>query len=235
MIEQVSPAVSVLFILTTFAAVGILLQSLKRYGLETAPSRILVFILPLWILFQGIISKSGFYSGSGDRGTLLVLTGILPALAFTLAFVFAFRRSFTAKVDLGFLLLIHIVRIPAEIGLYMLHSEGLVSSDITFAGYNFDIVAGIAALLLFVVYRTTRHISGSVRWIFDVSGILLLFTGILAALLSPAASIERSHIEGNSIGLYYFPIVWLPTVILPIILFAHLASLTQLVRSKDNS
>jgi hypothetical protein len=235
MTEQVSPAVSVLFILTTFAAVGILLQSLKRYGLETAPSRILVFLLPLWLLFQGIVSKGGLYAGGPNGSVLLVLAGILPALAFVLIFVFAFRQTYVGSVSLRFLLLIQTVRIPVAIGLYLLYREGLVSSDVTFIGYNFDILAGVTGLLLFAASRNGGHVSPISLWFLNLVGLVLLFAGVAAAAFTSSAQVGQLQIAQGNVGLYHFPVVWLATVILPIIFFAHVASLTQLLDSKDNS
>ena len=49
--------------------------------------------------------------------------------------------------------LIHIVRIPIEIILYGIALEKLIPIEMTFEGRNFDIIAGITAVILVIYNR----------------------------------------------------------------------------------
>ena len=59
--ETLPGYVSIVFILTTLAAVFFLLRAGRAAGLQNLPAKILYFLLPLWIIFQGIVSIGGFY------------------------------------------------------------------------------------------------------------------------------------------------------------------------------
>jgi len=72
--------VSIVFILTTFASVAFLLQLAKRVGLQTLPSRILVFLLPLSILFQTVLGVGGFYQKDDPLLPRIAVFGIPPAI-----------------------------------------------------------------------------------------------------------------------------------------------------------
>ncbi|QQS33204.1 MAG: hypothetical protein IPM50_01080 [Acidobacteriota bacterium] len=232
--DQLSPAVSVLFILTTFVTVGILLHGAKKVGIDTLPTRILVFVLPLWILFQGMLATGGFYANTASERPHLLIFGVGPAFLFSIFFVLGFRGSFIQRLPLTFLIGVHIVRIPVEIVLYLLYERGLVPREMTFVGYNFDIATGILAVLLFVAYKRTKNLDRRVLWAFNLVGLLLLGMIVVTAVLSLPGPTNALNVDKPNIGVLLFPYVWLPTMIVPIVLFAHLASLTQLIVSKEN-
>ena len=61
MIVELPAYVSIVYILTTFASIGFLLQCVKTAGLNSLAAKILLYILPLWLIFQGVLGQAGFY------------------------------------------------------------------------------------------------------------------------------------------------------------------------------
>lgn len=232
--DQLSPAVSVLFILTTFVSVGLLLQGAKKAGVESLPTRLLVFVLPLWILFQGILATGGFYANAAPDRRFLFIFGAGPAALFAILFSFVFRGAFIQKLPFSFLIGVHIVRIPVEIVLYLLYQGGAVPRAMTFAGYNFDIVTGIFAVILLVAYKRNRAIHPRVLWVFNIFGLLLLGIIVSIAILALPGAPNFLTVEQPNVAVLFFPYIWLPTIIVPIVFFAHLASLTQLIVKREN-
>src|SRR6476620_7386272 len=139
MLEELPPYVSVVFILTTFLTIGILLTTVKSVSLEIFPSRLLVFTLPFWIILTGSLAVSGFYIAPEAFPPRLVLFGIIPAVVFLVVYLVAFRGRLIARLPLRSLTLIHVVRVPVELVLYWLFLGKLVPEVMTFAGRNFDI------------------------------------------------------------------------------------------------
>ena len=78
--ETVPAYVSVLFILTTFATVAFLIQAIKTVGVRSLPSQILIFLLPLWILFTAVLALGGFYAKADSWPPRVVLFAVFPSL-----------------------------------------------------------------------------------------------------------------------------------------------------------
>lgn len=226
--------VSIVFILTTFAAVAFLLQAAKKVGLETLPSRILIFLLPLWIFFQAILGVGGFYQVTdGIMPPRIVVFGVLPAVSLIAVYFFFFRSSFIDRLPLRLLTMLHIVRIPVEIVLYWLSIGTLIPQVMTFEGRNFDIISGILApIVYFVAFRGTR----TYRWLligFNFLGLVLLANIVVTAALSIPGPMQQMSFDLPNRAVLYFPYVWLPTLVVPIVLFSHLSALRQLTLKKN--
>lgn len=232
--ESVPGYVSIVFILTTFVAVGFLLQAAKQVGLQSLPSRILIFAIPLWIFFQAILGTGGFYQDTAAMPPRTPLFAVFPSILLITAFFIFFRKSFIEQLPLRLLTNLHIVRIPVEIVLYWLFLGGAVPRMMTFAGLNFDILSGILApVAYFFAFRGGRVN----RWLlvgYNVLGMLLLANIVTIAVLSLPSPIQQLAFDQPNRAVLYFPYVWLPGIVVPIVLFAHLASLWKLTFGSDD-
>ena len=231
--EFLPPYVSIVFILTTFAAVAFLLQSTKAAGLQTLPAKILLFILPLWIIFQAIISIGGFYQVSNPLPPRLLVFGVLPALLLIIFYFLFFRSSFIEGMPLKLLTLLHVVRIPVELVLFLLFIGGQVPRIMTFEGLNFDILSGILSP---IIYLTAFRGTETKRWLligFNILGLILLVNIVSIAVMSLPTPVQQLAFDQPNRAVLFFPYVWLPTIVVPIVLFAHLSSLWKLLRPSD--
>ena len=225
--------VSIVFILTTFAAVAFLLQSLKAVGLQRLPSRILLFLIPLWILFQAVLAVGGFYRNENMFPPRLALFGVFPALLLIISYFLFFRSTFIERMPLRVLTLLHVVRIPVEITLLWLFLGGQIPQVMTFEGRNFDIVSGILAP---IVYLIAFRGSATKRWLliaYNVLGLILLANIVSIAIMSLPSPLQQMAFDQPNRAVLFFPYIWLPTLVVPIVLFAHLSSLWKLVIQRD--
>ncbi len=230
--ESVPPYVSTVFILTTFAAVAFLLHAAKRVGLGKLPSQILIFLLPLWIFFQAVISMGGFYQDATANPPRLVLFGVLPALLTIVAYVVFFQKSFIDKIPLQMLTMLHIVRIPVEIVLLWLFQNGLVPQLMTFEGWNFDILSGILAPIVYLTAFRGDKTKRGLLIAFNILGLILLANIVTIAVLSLPSPFQQFAFEQPNRAVVLFPYSWLPTILVPIVLFSHIAALWKLLVSK---
>src|SRR6478672_3760495 len=216
MIEDLPPYVSIVFILTTFLTVGILLTAVKSVSLEIFPSRLLVFTLPFWIILTGSLAVSGFYMAPEAFPPRLVLFGIIPALIFLLLYLTAFRTGLISKLPLKLLTLIHVVRIPVEIVLYWLFLGKLVPQLMTFEGRNFDILSGIIGVAAYLLGFSGGRANRSLLIGFNVLGLILLANIVSIAALSLPSPVQQFGLDQPNRGVLLFPYIWLPTIIVPI-------------------
>ncbi|MFZ1699390.1 MAG: hypothetical protein WBO10_08570 [Pyrinomonadaceae bacterium] len=232
--ESLPGYVSSVFILTTFAAIAFLLQAAKHSGLHSLASRILLFTLPLWVFFQAILAIGGFYQITDAMPPRLMVFGVLPAITLIVLYLAAFRRSFVERLPVRLLTLLHVVRVPVELVLYWLFLGGAVPKAMTFAGWNFDILSGLIAP---IVYFTAFRGKADRRWLaiaFNLFGLVLLGNIVAIAIMSLPTPMQQIAFDQPNRAVLYFPYVWLPTIVVPIVLFAHLTSLVQLLTSKND-
>lgn len=228
--ETVPAYVSITFILTTFAAIGFLLRATRVAGLHSVPAKLLIFLLPLWIFFQAAISISGFYDNYTSLPPRLVLTGIIPALTLVLVYTTVFRRQFVNRLPLRMITLLHVVRIPVEFVLLWLSFAGQVPTMMTFYGLNFDILAGIAAPFIALIAFRGGKMNRPIIIGFNVISLLLLINIVSIAFLSLPTPLQQLNFDQPNRAVLAFPYVFLPTIVVPIVLFAHIVGLLQVIR-----
>ncbi len=225
--------VSIVFILTTFLTLGIFFRAIRDSVYNTIAAKIVVFFITIWIFFQAIFSLGNFYK---DSPTRLPIFGVLPMVLLIFGlFVFA-RKSFIEPLPLKTLTFLSIIRIPVEIVIFWLFQNKLMPQIMTFSGWNFDILSGISAIFVAWFAFRGNKINRPVLIAWNIFALLLLVIIVSIAVLSAPLPIQKFGFEQPNIAILAFPFVWLPTIIVPIILFSHLASLWILVvKRKDSS
>lgn len=161
-----------------------------------------------------------------------MLFGVFPALLLIISYFLFFRSSFVEFLPLRLLTLVHVVRIPVEIVLLWLFIGGQVPQIMTFEGRNFDILSGILAPIVYlIVFRG----GAANRWlliVFNVLGLILLANIVTIAVMSLPTPIQQKAFEQPNRAVLFFPYIFLPTIIVPIVLFSHLAALWKLAKAK---
>ena len=232
MLENLPGYVSITFTLTTFLTVGIFLYAVKRGAFTSTPTKVLSFLLPFWLIFQATLGIGGFYLQTDAVPPRLPLLAFFPALALIiLLFIFA-RRNLIEQLPLKVLTYLHVIRVPVEIVLLWLFQAGLVPQLMTFEGRNFDILSGLTApLAAWLAFRGGR-INRPLLIVWNLLALGLLINIVTHAILSFPFPFQQMAFEQPNRGVLYFPFVWLPSTVVPIVLFCHLASLWQLIFKK---
>ena len=139
-------------------------------------------------------------------------------------------RRFTDSIDLKKLTLVHIVRVPVEITLFMLSTHKLIPELMTFAGRNFDILSGITApIVYFVCFKNSQLKNRKLLLIWNFICLGLLLNIVINALLSAPFPFQQFAFDQPNIAILYFPFTWLPCFIVMIVLYGHLAVIRQLI------
>jgi hypothetical protein len=229
MIQNLPLYIVIVFILTTLLTVGIFQYAIKRGSFSSNTTKFLSFALPFWLLFQATIAVLGFYVPQPMR---LPFFGVLPAIV-TIICLFIFSREWILRLPLQALTLVHIVRIPVELCLLWLFQNGQIPQIMTFEGTNFDILAGITApILAFAAFRN-GNVNRGVLIIWNISALILLVNIVATAVVSIQSPIQKFGFEQPNVAVLYFPFIWLPALIVPIVLFSHLAGLYILFFGKN--
>ena len=217
------------FVMSLFVAATIL--TVWQFFKASGKSKTLLIGIGIWMLFQTILSLTGFYEVRESIPPRFVLL-IGPGIIFS-ALLFLTKRgiAFIDSLELEKLTLLHTVRVPVEIALYFVCAAGLVPVLMTFEGNNYDIISGLTAPLIYYLVFASKKMTNSSLLIWNFLCLGLLINVLVIAILSAQTPFQRLAFDQPNIGVTFFPFVWLPTVIVPIVLFSHLASIRLLLTS----
>lgn len=233
MIENLPGYVSITFILTTFLTVGFLLYAVKQTVFDTLPAKILIFLLAFWIFFTAFLALNGFYLNHQAFPPRVVSAGVAPAILLILAYFIFFRKNFIEKLPLKTLTLLSVIRIPVEIVLLWLFQGGLVPQSMTFEGRNFDILSGITAPIVYFLAFRGGKVNRPLLIVWNLLALGLLVNIVTTAILAFPSINPQLPVELQNRGVTYFPFIWLPAIVVPIVFFSHLASLWKVFNKID--
>ncbi len=225
--ENLPIYISVLFIATT-------ILSLWFFHKAAGNSRLVLIISICWLALQGTIAAAGFYlieDGIPPRFALLMLPIILSIII-----VFNVRKGkrFIDSLDGKYLAWLNIVRVPVEIVLYLLAVHKLVPLLMTFEGFNYDIISGITAPLIAYFGYTKHKFNRGILLGWNIICLLLLLNIVTIAMLSAPFQFQQLAFDQPNVGVLYFPYIWLPGFIVPLVLVSHLSMMRQILLQKQN-
>lgn len=234
MIQQLPDYISIVFILTTFATLFLFYLSVTRSTIDhsTSKAKYIVISIVLWLIFQAVLSWTGFYLNTTSYPPRLIVAVIPPLLIILALFITAEGKLFIDHMSLSYSTYIHSVRIPVELVLYWLYLNKAVPELMTFAGRNFDIIAGITAPLIafFGVFR--QKLGKRYLLIWNYICLVLLFNIVINAVLSAPFPFQKFAFNQPNIAILNFPFIWLPAFIVPTVLFSHLVSIRILRKAQ---
>lgn len=226
--------ISLVFIATTIATISFLYYAVfaaegkRSYVYSTV---VLILVL-LWMSLTGYLAHSGFLLDFESLPPRFVLI-IMPPNLLIIALLMSRRtRIFLMRLPLTTLTYLHMIRVPVEIVLWWLALSGIVPLLLTFEGINYDILSGVTApfVAIFLVGRKKNKI-GAIIW--NLAALLFLINIVSHAILSTPYPFQQYSLDQPMTAVFHLPFVWLPGVIVPIVLFAHLVSLMQLLTRSE--
>lgn len=227
--EQVPAFVSVVFMVTTFVTVGIFLSAVRRTAERSTFAKIILFVIPFWLIVQFMLASSGFFQNTTAFPPRLFLFGLAPALGLIILSFLTARNSFVSALPLAVLTGIHVIRIPVELTLSWPSQARVVPQIMTYHGTNFDILSGITApiALYFALRKTSVSRYLLIGW--NLAALGLVLNVVITAILCVPSAIQRLAFDQPNVAVLHSPYIWLPTVVVPMVFFCHFASLYRLI------
>jgi hypothetical protein len=156
----------------------------------------------------------------------------LPVAIALLGALMAFTRFGTRLVDglpISALIAFHAFRFPLELLMHRAYSEGVMPYQMSYSGWNFDILTGLTALP--VAWALHRGLAGrrlAVVW--NVTGSLLLLNIVTIAVVStPIVGLFGPDLLNTWV--MFPPFVWLPAVMVLMALVGHVLVARKIRRS----
>lgn len=234
MTADVPGYVSIVFILTVLLTVGIFLYAVVKAGISSQPAKFLLTFVLFWMVIQAALAAMGFFQNFDVMPPRTFAFGPLPFFLLTFVYLFFFRR-FLADLPLATLTILHVIRVPIELVLLWLYQSGQVPVEMTFEGRNFDILSGITAPIVYVLAFRNRRVNRPLLIIWNIAALALLANIVITAVLAFPSPFQMVGLNQPNVGVTYFPFIWLPSVVVPIVFFCHVVSLWKLIAATTDA
>lgn len=228
---------------------------LVTFGMATLASVVAAAFVLLYV--RAIRAQDGNTARAGLRASLIVggwmalfaalaLSGVLaltelrppPFMLVVLAtLVFAVGlalsrvgEAFARGLPLWWLIGAQGFRLPLELVMHQAANEQVMPAEMSYGGYNFDIATGISALGV-AALLAKRKAPVWLPWAWNLLGSLLLANILSVAIIAtPMLHAFGSEPEHLNTWVFYFPFIWLPTVLVAAALFGHVVVFRALRR-----
>ena len=214
-----------LLTLTTFVGFLFAISFSKQANISKYATWVSVPVL-LWIIFQSTLSLNRWYM---DRSAAHLLFPYLFTSSCILAILFVPRlREWALGLRIEILIGLQFIRLPMEGLLHWAAYHRQTPLALTFYGGSVEIL--IAAATPVVLYFYSKDKTKYRMWLFiwSYAGIASLTALWIRSLLCAPSTIQNWGYEIPNYLMVHFPGSWIVTVIIPVLLFAHIAAFLQM-------
>ena len=179
-----------------------------------------------WLAVTLALAASGRLSFTSRPPTAGVLIAVGVGLAIAVGTSRLGARLATG-IPLAALIGMQAFRFPLELMLHRAYREGLMPVQMSYSGFNFDILTGLSAIVV-ALYIARRPNAVAVARIWNAAGIVLLANILTIAVLSTPTPIRVFHNEPANEWIAHAPWVWLPAVFVVAAIVGHIVIFRRL-------
>lgn len=224
MIENLPNWIDILFLITSIITI-------LFFHYANGKPKIVTSLIIFWSIIQCCLAYSGFYLITDTIPPRFALA-ILPSTFLIIYGLFPKPLKWASKNrNIKWSTFLHTVRIPVEIVLLYLFFYKMVPELMTFEGRNFDILAGLTAPIIGLLYLKNK-ISKQTLLIWNMVGLLLVLFILVNGILSAELPFQQFGFEQPNRALGYFPYILLPSTIVPLVIYTHLSDILLLIKNK---
>ncbi len=215
-----------LFLVFTISCMLLVVWGLMRNGL---PLKKFILTLVAWAAISAALSLSGFLSDFSTFPPRMMIVLLVPLLV-VLFFTFSSRSDiYLKKIPAAWIVLMQSFRVVVELFLWWAFLDELLPRQMTFEGRNFDVLAGLTAPIVALLWLGYHRRKPILVIIWNVLGLVLLFNIVIIALLSMPTPARFFMNEPANTLVATFPWVWLPALLVILALALHLLSIKQML------
>lgn len=182
-----------------------------------------------WSILISVLAYFGVYQYKEGEVFSRFIFVLLPITLFIVYLVK--NKSFYKNRNLRWSTAVHIVRFPVELLLFQLAIRELLPMEMTYEGWNFDIIPGITSMLLLLWIKFGK-INKKVLLGWNILGLIFILFILTNGILSQELLFERFGYSVPNLAIPYFPFILLAGVIVPIVIYTHITDII-LLSSKE--
>jgi hypothetical protein len=189
-----------------------------------------VAAIGLWMTVTALLAEAGLLARFDLRPPPF---GVMVVVMIALGALVGFSRvgDRLGRLPLAWLVAAQGFRLPLELVMHRAADERVMPVQMSFSGYNFDIVTGTLALVVALLYARGL-VSTKVVLAWNLLGSVLLAVIVGIAIVStPTVGAFGTEPERLNTWVAYFPFVWLPAVLVVAALVGHIVIFRKLARA----
>ncbi|MCG5051744.1 MAG: hypothetical protein KA712_02180 [Myxococcales bacterium] len=217
------------------AVTGIALRMWQRArrDLGKAPrGAVALTVIGAWFATWGMLAATGLLARFDLRPPPMMLMGaavMAAALALGLSRI---GGQLAAATPVSALIGLQAFRLPLELAMHQAAVEGVMPPQMSYAGFNFDIVTGASAALLAWASWRGLTLPRAALWAWNVAGSLLLVNVLVIAVVStPVIAAFGTEPSRLNVWVTQFPYVYLPTILVVVAAAGHVVVFRWLLAS----
>ena len=218
--------ISIIFVLTTILTVVFFYKAARH-------SRNFLIVAFAWMIIQTVLALRMFYTLTTTIPPRIILLAVPPLVIIVCLFITTRGKRFLDNLDIKYLTLLHVIRIPVEVVLLWLSINKVIPKLMTFEGRNFDIAAGITAPVIYYFVFVKNSLNKKVLLAWNFICLALLLNIVINAVLSAPTAFQQFAFDQPNIAILYFPFNLLPAVVVPLVLLSHLVAIRQLLNKNE--
>jgi hypothetical protein len=225
MLNQIPWTIDLLFLITCGLTIALF------YAANGRPTSKLLILLG-WSAILCVLAFNDFFTDTTSFPPHFALAMVPAILTIVIALLPKNRKRTEAKRNRALGTMMHIIRVPMEIVLYFLFVCGTIPELMTFAGRNFDIIAGLTApLIAYVILKGKIGRITLLAW--NIACLILIVSVLLNGLLSAEFPFQQFAFDQPNRAVMYFPYILLPGIVVPLVVYSHLHDIIVLVKGED--
>lgn len=216
-----------LMVVLTVLTIGMLYIAVRQVSVVGAKGLLIASVI--WMTTLAVLAYNHVFQQFDAMPPRFVLANLPPLLLIIGLLLSHKARVWMSKLPLSVLTVLHAIRVPVELMLYVLYVHHQIPQLMTFEGRNLDILAGLTAPI--IAYFAFQRKQLSVRWllVWNVVALGLVTNIVVHAVLSAPLPFQQMAFDQPNVGVFKAPYIWLPGVIVPVVLFSHAVAIQRLV------
>lgn len=229
-----------LFVGTCLSLLATLVVAVLRSSGGSRGSVGILAAMGLWLLAIGVPASFGFFENFDTLPPRIALI-ILPMLAFWVWLsVSRAGLRLSHRFTLPFLVGVQVFRVAVEVFLFWAYQEGRIPVEMTFEGYNYDILVGLSApVAAYLAYSSAKTNAGKYNILlmgWNIAGMLILSVVVYHGLGGAPTRFQWLHLSPAPAIIGRFPYVYLPGLLVMSAFALHILSIRKLrVLGKSNA
>jgi hypothetical protein len=198
----------------------------RSWDYRIAISRLLTLA---WIAAFTFIARSGALA-QFDRTPPPMMIMIAGVVLVSIAIAFSSFGRNAAALPFMSLIGLQAFRLPLELVMHQGVKHGIVPVELSYTGYNFDIVTGIGAALIGAAMTYQISVPRSLLWLWNVYGLICLAVILVVAILG-SPMLHRFGTDPRHVNTWvlFFPYVLVPTALVVTALSGHVVITRKLL------
>jgi hypothetical protein len=187
-------------------------------------------VIVLWLAVPGLLAERGVLADFSRVPPPFPLL-MVALLAATVALAFSpLGTKLVERAPLHTLIGYQVFRVGVEFWLHAMHGRGAIPEQLTWSGFNFDVLTGLAALVVgSLAWRgqAGRRLVVAWNWL----GFAMLLNIGWIAVVSLPTPLRAFEGDPSLAIVTTFPFVWLPAFLVQAALFGHVLVWRWLARN----